>query len=161
MSETALPYAKIAVLNALLQARGRGISSKILAAQVGISPQLANYHLLRLAREGLASRTLKKFATRGESHVRYAITPEGKAYLDNLLTALSGACQEPETRAEVIDLDFQNLQTIFRQFGESIKPLVPPVEWEWFTFRRTAVAKEIEKLRQIMKIRMARREEIP
>ena len=160
MPADTLPKVKIAILNALLLARGRGISSKAVAVQVGISSQLANYHLLRLARENLASRIVRKYAARGESHVKYTIMPAGKVLLDNLLTAISGVYQEPTAKINLIDLDFQNLQTIFRQFADSVKILVPPADWEVFNFRRTAVAKEIDKLRQIMKIRIASGEEI-
>jgi len=150
-----MPYIKITILNVLLHAREKGYSSGEVAEKLGISTQLANYHLLRLAKESLAARKKTKETARNKSHVKFSITPEGKKFLDELLLVLSGTWQESEEIGNLVDLDFQNLQTLFRQFSDAVKPLVPATQWEVFNFLRTAIVEEIDKLRTTMKIRVA------
>jgi predicted ArsR family transcriptional regulator len=154
LGERANKSVKISILNALLHARARGYSSGEVAKNLGITPQLANYHLLRLARENLVAKIEGRRVKRDIPHVRFVLAPAGKQFLDELLLNLAGMGQEPEETASMVDLDFQNLQTLFRQFTDAVKPLVPATQWEIFNFLRAAIVEEIDKLRQTMKIRV-------
>ncbi len=161
LAETKQSSIKYFILNAVLQARSRGASSAEVAHQLHLSTQLANYHLLRLAREGLIQRIEVKKITYHKPYVRYRISPEGKSRLDGLLLELVGGRLEKTELDEIIDLDFQNLHTLFRQFVDKVKNLVMPAQLELLNFLREAVTGEIEKLQQAMKLRLAAVKEIP
>ncbi len=133
----------------------RGASSVELAHQLHLSTQLTNYHLLRLAREGLAQRIESKKVAYHKPYIRYKISQEGKKRLDSFLLGLSGGRLEKTELDELIDLDFQNLHTLFRQLVDAIKAQLMPPQLELFNFLREAVAGEIDKVQQAMKLRLA------
>ncbi len=155
MAETKQSLLKYSILNAVLQSRSRGISSVDAARQLKLSTQLANYHLLKLAKEGLVQRVEAKKIAYHKPYVKYTITLEGKKRSDSFLFGFAGGTLEKTGLDEMIDLDFQNLHTLFRQFVNAIKSLLMPSQWEVLNFLRGTVSGEIDKLQQAMKFRLA------
>ncbi len=133
----------------------RGVSSVEVANKLRLSTQLANYHLLHLAREGLITRIELKKVTYHKPYVKYIISQEGRMQLDGCLLDLAGARLEKTELDELIDLDFQNLHTLFRRFVDAVKKLVMPSQLELLNFLRETVAGEIDKVQDAMKLRLA------
>jgi len=154
MAETKKSLINYSVLNTVLQMRSRGASSAEIARHLGVSTQLANYHLLHLTSEGYVERIEAKKVIYHKPYVRYAISQEGKKRLDALLIALAGGQLEETELNDLIDLDFQNLHTLFRQFVEAIKAFISPAQWELLYFLRGTVTGEISKVQQAMKLRL-------
>ncbi len=132
----------------------RGVSSVEVANQLHLSTQLANYHLLHLAREGLITRIELKKVTYHKPYVKYIISQEGRMRLDGCLLDLAGGRLEKTELDELIDLDFQNLHTLFRQFANALHAVATPPQLELINFLREAVAGEIDKVQDAMKLRL-------
>ncbi len=155
VAETKQSLIKYSILNAVLQSRLRGASSAEIAHHLSLSTQLANYHLLRLVREGLVQRVVAKKIAYHKPYVKFTITVDGKRRVDSYLSGLVGGHLEKTELDEMIDLDFQNLDTLFRQFVDAVKVFIVPSQWEMLNFLRGTVIGEINKLKLAMKLRIA------